>query len=144
MTEKSGLKRVLEKDLRYIQREISISHEVDQPYRARLKRDRVDVWFRHLFPLVTLDMTFDDRIITETVREADILYDLQHPAIISAFGTTLTPEGPALILEPTSCSVGIAPYLSGGGKGGGGGVGHILESSSMVASTRRTRLNNIE
>jgi serine/threonine protein kinase len=95
-------------DVRFIESEAIFEHSIDRPYRARVGCDRVDVWFRHLFPEVTLDMVFDERIIADTKKEASILLALRHPAIISTFGTTISGEGPALLLEPSFCSVASA------------------------------------
>jgi serine/threonine protein kinase len=81
---------------------------VGRAYRAIAGCDRVDVWFRYIFPEVTLDQTLDERIIAQTEQEASLLFSLHHPSIISIVGTTVLQEGPALILEPTFCSVASA------------------------------------
>ena len=52
-------------------------------------------------------MHIDERIVEYTEREAVLLSQLHHPSIIVVVGTTLSPEGPALLLEPTYCSVAL-------------------------------------
>jgi hypothetical protein len=81
---------------------------IGRAYRARVKHDRVDVVFRYVFPEITLDQHYDSKIIEDTEKEALLLCGLRHASIISIIGTTGLQEGPALLFEPTFCSVASA------------------------------------
>jgi hypothetical protein len=138
------LTEIPREDLSFIEPEVIFQHSIDRPYPARLRCDRVDIWFRDLFPEVTLDMTFDERIIKDTKKEASILFALRHPAIITAFGTTVYVEGPALVLEPSFCSVASALESGPKSKPFGVRVASQIASAVQYLHGRRIFHNAIE
>jgi hypothetical protein len=107
-------------------------------YGARYKQTRVCVWFRHTFPDIAPDVHFDQKILANTMKEATLLSRLRHPSIISLIGTTIFPEGPALVLEPTFCTVASA--LENGPKSISFGVRVAAQIASAVDYLHGNRL----
>jgi hypothetical protein len=81
-----------------------MEHAIGVAYPGVVEDTPVDIWYRHRLLEICHDDT-DQKMISATEAEANILSRCRHPNILMVVGMAYMEEGPALLLEPSACSV---------------------------------------
>ena len=92
------------REVEFIDNDIFNDYEIGRGYRVKVDHTVFNVWFRHKFAEIA-NFLEDERVIANVRREARLLLRLRHPSILQFFGNFVHPEGPALIMEESACSL---------------------------------------
>ena len=88
----------------FLDNDIFNDYEIGRGYRVKVEHTVFHVWFRHKFEEIA-NFWEDERAIANVRKEARLLLRLRHPSILLLFGYFLHPEGPALIMDESACSL---------------------------------------